>query len=124
MARPAANDPRSRKAPRAEALDRVPPPPKGLKGKARESYQALGELMVEAGTLSRTSVPMLVATARIEAMLEEMYADPKASRATILGYARVHKEHLVQLGMGASALAGRGGPGESAKARRYRDLLE
>jgi hypothetical protein len=59
--------------------------------------------MIDAGTLTATDVPLLEGAARVRATLDDLYADPDASRATIAAFERLHKEQLIQLGLTPAA---------------------
>jgi D-serine deaminase-like pyridoxal phosphate-dependent protein len=85
------------------ALASLPPPPKSLTATARDKYRRLGKLLIDAGTLAATDVPMLEDLARVDATIDELYADPSASRATLAAYHRLSKEIKAQLGMSSSA---------------------
>lgn len=127
MPRPTARTPAAKKA-KPPGLSKLPPPPKSMSRPQAAAYKRLGELMVDAGTLTAMCLPMLEATARVSAALDDMYSDRQASRPTIAAFARMLKEHLVQLGMGAAALGGarpaRSPESEDAEARRYGSLIE
>lgn len=124
MARPTAREGVRKKA-TLPPLSRLPPP-KDLTREQTAYYRRLGQLMVTSGTLTAMCLPMLEATARVGATLRKLYGDPAISRATLAAFARIHKEHLVQLGMGASALAGArpAASAEDREAERLGSLIE
>lgn len=101
MARPPANA--ARNSGGRKALAKLPRAPKAMTGGQVDVYERYGALMVEAGTLTATDLPMLEAASRTGATIAEMYADPDASRATIAAYERLHKEQLIQLGLTPAA---------------------
>ena len=100
MARPPSNA--SRTSGR-RALAKLPKPPKGMTRDQVEHYARFGGLLVDAGTLAATDVPMLEAAARVRASLGDLYADAGASPATIAALERLHKEQLIQLGLTPAA---------------------
>jgi hypothetical protein len=68
-----------------------------------EVYTRYGQLLVDAGTLAATDMPMIESAARVRAGLDELYADERSSPATIAALERLHKEQLVQLGLTPAA---------------------
>lgn len=96
MARPPANAARSGSC---RALGKLPKPPKTMSPEQAEVYARYGQLLVDAGTLAATDLPMIEAAARVRVTLEGLYNDADASAATIAALERLHKEQLVQLGL-------------------------
>ncbi|MEI7704513.1 MAG: hypothetical protein WCK73_07920 [Deltaproteobacteria bacterium] len=70
-----------------------------MRKKQAAHYRRIGGLMFAAGTLAATDVPMLEATARILAELDDAYADETATRGARAALERLHKEQLIQLGL-------------------------
>lgn len=123
MARPAGNAARQ---PAGKALAKLPPAPKAMKSKEQRAiYTRYGQIMVEAGTLAATDLPMLESAARVRASLDEAYADAGTSRATVAALERLHKEQLIQLGLTpASRRSGqRLEPPRDPDEQQVRDLL-
>lgn len=66
-------------------------------------YKRYGKLLLDAGTLAATDLPMLESAARVRATLGDLYEEAGASPATIAALERLHKEQLVQLGLTPAA---------------------
>lgn len=100
MSRPALNAARQQGT---RALAKLPPPPKSMPKDQVQVYARYGQLLVDAGTLAATDLPMIESAARVRATLDELYADESSSAATIAALERLHKEQLVQLGLTPAA---------------------
>jgi hypothetical protein len=122
MARPPAN---ARRPPAVSAL-RSLPKPRGMTREQAAIYTRYGQLLVDAGTLAATDLPMVESAARVRAALDQLHGDPDASQATIAAFERLHKEQLVQLGLTPAARRAvqRLEDPLSAEAERARRLLE
>jgi hypothetical protein len=125
MARPPLNAARP-SGPTVRTLSKLPAPPAGMKREQAAIYRRYGQLLVDAGSLAATDLPMLESTARVRANLDAMYGRTDGSPATIAALERLHKECLIQLGLTPTsrrASAG-GGSGVDAERERIRGLLE
>jgi len=122
MARPPSNAAHSG----CKALSKLPRAPKGMTRRQASVFTRYGGLLVDAGTLAATDLPMLESAARVRATLDAMYADPDVSAATVAALERLHKECLIQLGLTPAARRGGGqrldAPRDS-ESDRIRDLL-
>lgn len=121
MARPPSNAPPSG----LRGLTKLPRPPKSMPAAHAEYYRRFGTLLLDAGTLAATDVPMIEAAARVRADLDELRANPNASAATIAALERLHKEQLIQLGLTPQARrnVGRVTAPSDDDAQRIRELL-
>lgn len=100
MARPPSNAARPFAG---RALTKLARPPKGMNPEQGAYYTRYGQLLVDAGTLAATDLPMVESAARVRAALDDLYSDKDASPATIAALERLHKEQLVQLGLTPAA---------------------
>jgi phage terminase small subunit len=100
MARPPANAP---VVGTRRALTKLPKAPKWMSEEEAAVYARDGQLLVDAGTLAATDLPMLEASARVEARIFVLRRDPESSDATIAALERLRKEQLVQLGLTPAA---------------------
>lgn len=101
MARPPANA--ARQSANLPAIKKLPKAPKGMTPRQIAKYERLGKLLVDAGTLAATDLPMLEDLARVDAAIDDLYSDAQSSKATIAAFHRLSKEIKAQLGMSSAA---------------------
>lgn len=90
----------------------------------RECWERLGRSLVAAGTVSVADTLIVEIAAREMARLHRLYADEKATPATVSAVARICKELLIQLGLTPQARKHVGPMGSGPASADLTGLLE
>jgi hypothetical protein len=76
-----------------------PAPPEDFNPGESAAWNKLGRSLIAAGTVGEADLLFVEETARVMARRDHMAADPQVKVTTLAAYARLIKEHLIQLGL-------------------------